>query len=158
MADSFEHAYSFHDLTQAADAARFLDALDGAERRAIRNGAQLSRKALADRLQVPVARLQAWENGAQPTMDSDEVIKYAGALKALQPPEQMTPEERALVLEYFEKGEACGDCGGVHNRACPRVRSRSYHENGTPKSVDYWPDGQWPQDTVIFRDSPELEE
>lgn len=152
--ETFDGAYSFYELTQVADACRFLRALSPHERRMTREAAHVSRKELAALTGVPVARIASFENGSMPS--GQDAVKFACAFKAMEPPEKMTAEERARVIEYFTNEEVCPNCRGVHNRACPRVRSVSYHDNGTLKSVEYWPDGQWPQEAVIFRDSPEL--
>lgn len=156
--DSFEHAYGYTHLTQTADAVRWLKSVEPRERRRIRQDALVSRKALGELLGAPESRVTAYEGGALPS--GDAAIKYACALKALMPPAdvRLSQEERARVLQYFEGEEVCPNCRGVHTRACPRVRSVSYHDNGTLRSVEYWPDGEWPQSDVIFRDSPEMQE
>lgn len=46
----------------------------------------------------------------------------------------------------------CQHCGGLHTRACPRVRSISYSSDGKPSQVDFWPDGRWPTDGVLWLD------
>lgn len=149
---------SFNSLRQSTEAVRFLKTLDGAERRAIRSAAQVSRHALAELLAVPESRIQAYETGTTP--NGVDAVNYAGALKAMSPPPdaRLSMEERARVLEYFDQERQCTHCQGVHARACPRVRSASYHENGQLHAAEYWPDGEWPQDGVIFRDSPEMQE
>lgn len=154
--ESFVGVFSFHDFAQAADAVRYLKALSGPLRRKLREDASLSRKDMAERLCVSPARLGAFEAGTLPT--GEEAVRYACALKALLPPpdNRLNAEERQRVLDYFANNEVCPNCRGVHNRACPRVRTVSYHDNGTLRSVEYWPDGQWPQDSVIFSDSPEM--
>jgi hypothetical protein len=52
-----------------------------------------------------------------------------------------TLEEKALLRELFPVRPAapCGDCGGVHWRACPRIRRQAWSQNGTVRTeVEYW--------------------
>jgi len=44
----------------------------------------------------------------------------------------------------------CYYCQGVHTRRCPAVSSIEFYENGNPRSVQYFPHGQWPADSVIW--------
>jgi hypothetical protein len=157
MAD-YQQEYQYTQLAHAAEAVRYLRTVDGRERRRIREDALVSRKALEAVLKVSQGRVAAYEGGTLPS--GDDAIRYACALRAMEPaPDvRLTPEERQRVLQYFESEEVCPNCRGVHTRACPRVRSVSYHDNGTLRSVEYWPDGEWPQSEVIFRDSPEMQE
>jgi transcriptional regulator with XRE-family HTH domain len=143
-------------LTVWADAYRRLGATSAPERRSIREAAGITRARLAELLGVSPARIEAYERGALP--HGEEAASYAGALTAMAGPEPVAldEQERAVVLEYFEKDEICQHCKGVHTRACPRVKSVEYHEGGTLARVEYWPDGDWPTEHVIFRDGPEL--
>lgn len=140
-------------LASWASAHRELAAMSGSERRKIREAAGISRARLAELLGVSPARIEAYEKGASPT--GEDAAAYRAALDAMTPP-GLAEDERATVLEYFEKDEVCQHCKGVHTRACPRVKSVEYHEGGALKQVEYWPDGQWPTENVIFRDGPEL--
>lgn len=47
----------------------------------------------------------------------------------------------------------CSHCGGWHLRACPRVRTLTYHTSGQLASVTFWK--RWPTDHVLFDDEPE---
>lgn len=42
-------------------------------------------------------------------------------------------------LKELEDEPACLHCGGFHSRACPRVRSVSWHPTGVIAQVVYWP-------------------
>lgn len=143
-------------LATWASAHRELAAISPKERRAIREGAGITRARLAELLGVSPARVEAYERGAQPA--GEDAAAYRLALEAMAPPEdaRLGDADRAKVLEYFEKDEVCQHCKGVHTRACPRVKSVEYHEGGTLKQVEYWPDGHWPTENVIFQDGPEL--
>ena len=44
----------------------------------------------------------------------------------------------------------CQHCLGVHAEACPRVKSREQYENGQLKRVDYFAEGEWTSDSVIW--------
>lgn len=44
----------------------------------------------------------------------------------------------------------CPWCQGVHFRACPRVESIEYHENGQVRRVKFWPEGAYHDDDVIW--------
>lgn len=60
----------------------------------------------------------------------------------------MSPDPE--LLQQFRDGEACGDCGGLHRRECPRVRRRVFHPNGNLIEVEYWPDGQYDQSNILW--------
>lgn len=50
----------------------------------------------------------------------------------------LTRAEKAEARQVFAEGKACGDCGGIHQRACPRVREKEYHPNGNLVRVRYF--------------------
>lgn len=64
-------------------------------------------------------------------------------------PEPFTPEEAAEAWAAY-KTRRCQHCGGAHVRACPRVRRLEFHPNGQLAAVEFWPDGKWPQDGLIW--------
>jgi hypothetical protein len=47
---------------------------------------------------------------------------------------------------------ACAHCGGIHLRACPRVKLLRFASTGSgrPVMVEFWPEGEWSQDGVIW--------
>ena len=147
---------SLDELAVWAKAHRELAAMSGKERRALREGAGITRARLAELLGVSPARIEAYEKGALPT--GEDAASYRRALAAMAPPEDVALDEveRRRVLEYFDKGEICQHCKGIHTRACPRVKSVEYQDSGALKRVEYWPDGSWPTENVIFQDGPEL--
>jgi hypothetical protein len=75
----------------------------------------------------------------------------APAAPAAQPPPP-TDEERELLRKIFEENRQCAHCGGFHHRACPRVRSFTFHSNGDLASVEFWPDGRWSDEHVVWRE------
>ena len=50
----------------------------------------------------------------------------------------LTKAEMADARVLFEAGTACEHCGGIHHRACPRVRRKVFHPNGNLIEVEYW--------------------
>jgi hypothetical protein len=58
-------------------------------------------------------------------------------------------------LKSLEAEQPCPDCGGHHARACPRVKSHSWHSNGHPASVEYWPPDLVDWGGVVFEDQGE---
>lgn len=75
-------------------------------------------------------------------------------------PRQVTVEEltggkddTTLTAELAAKLReipSCQHCGGRHARACPRVRKMSFHPNGALASVEFWPEGRWSDDDIIW--------
>lgn len=78
----------------------------------------------------------------------------------------LTPEEEEYARHFFrgevEGKSACIHCTGLHNavagrhpnlQPCPRVQAISWHIDGeTITRVEYWPDGSWPTQGIIFPD------
>lgn len=62
----------------------------------------------------------------------------------------------ADVRTFTANGVLTHNCGGVHPRACPRVKRIAYGENRQITEVEYWPDGSWPTSDVVFPDGPEM--
>jgi len=58
-------------------------------------------------------------------------------------PADLTPDEAREAWALFRE-HRCEHCGAAHSRACPRVRRLQFHENGRIASVEFWPDGKWP--------------
>jgi hypothetical protein len=72
-------------------------------------------------------------------------------------PDQLDQATRRRLLEKDESGqtlfdrEKCAHCGGLHLRACPRVKRLQFAERGQHVvEVEFWPPGQWPEDDVIW--------
>jgi len=68
---------------------------------------------------------------------------------------EISAEERQAARLIFE-GKApsgqrpCFHCGGVHLRACRRVKSAEWHTDGTVIKAEYWPDGAWDETGIIW--------
>ncbi len=62
----------------------------------------------------------------------------------------LTRQEKLDAQAVFAAGDACTDCGGIHSRACPRIKRRAFHPNGNVIEVEYW--RKWDQTGVIFPD------
>lgn len=147
------------ELARAAAAVHALRAIPPHERRALRADAGVSRSVLAELLDVSPDRIKGYEEGATPAGESAH--RYHQALLAMTPPaaeEPLTEDAKAQLAQYFSAGEVCAHCKGIHVRACPRVKKMAYHESGTLAEVEFWPDGKWPTDNVVFPDSPEMTE
>ena len=74
----------------------------------------------------------------------------------------LTKAEKADAQEIFAAGKACEDCGGIHQRACPRVRRQVWLRTGAGAGerteVEFWPPGWddtgviWPEDAYDTED------
>lgn len=60
-----------------------------------------------------------------------------------------SPDEIRRMWTDF-RANACRHCGGSHARACPRVRRLEFHTSGTLASAEFWRDGQWPMDSILW--------
>ena len=64
----------------------------------------------------------------------------------------LTRAEKVAARELFEAGEACPDCGGLHKRACPRVRRQVWLRvgagDGQRTEVEFWP--TWDDSFVTY--------
>lgn len=67
----------------------------------------------------------------------------------------LTPAQKRDAQQIFADGKACGDCGGIHQRACPRIRRQVWIGQGsgagTRTEVEYWRTWDdtgiiWPED------------
>ena len=68
--------------------------------------------------------------------------------------DKLTPQQKhdaRLVLEGKIEGQAaCIHCGGIHLRACRRVKRAEWHPDGSLLRVVYWADGKWDESEIIF--------
>jgi hypothetical protein len=60
----------------------------------------------------------------------------------------LTKAEKADARVLFEAGAACEHCGGIHHRACPRVKHIERHPNGNVTGVTFFK--KWDESSVIF--------
>jgi hypothetical protein len=67
----------------------------------------------------------------------------------------LSAEEKQQARLVFE-GRAqngqkpCLHCGGVHLRACRRVKSIGWHPDGSVIAAEYWPDGSWDDSGTVW--------
>jgi hypothetical protein len=61
---------------------------------------------------------------------------------------ELTKAEKADARTLFEAGTACQHCGGLHQRACPRVKRQEFHPNGNLIAVEFW--DKWDESGVVF--------
>lgn len=123
----------------------------------IREKAGISRGRFAELLNITVATLRKWETSSTPT--ETEAVRYWQHLNAvmLPEPESLTEEDALKAAEYFQTHfdrdppTVCDHCGGLHARACPRVKRLVRHSDGTWLEVEYWE--TWPETNVIFPES-----
>ncbi len=50
----------------------------------------------------------------------------------------LTRQQKADAQAIFAAGNACADCGGIHQRTCPRIRRLDLHPNGNRVGVTYF--------------------
>ena len=60
----------------------------------------------------------------------------------------LTRQQKLEAQEAFAAEKACPDCGGLHQRACNRVKRVERLGNGNITVVEYWND--WKQPGVIW--------
>ena len=75
----------------------------------------------------------------------------------------LTKAEKLDAQAIFAADGACTDCGGIHKRACPRVKRKVFHPNGNLIEVEYrdkFDDSAivWPEDAFDPEDSTESRE
>lgn len=82
--------------------------------------------------------------------------------------DELTSAERASARETFlgKQGNVCVHCAGIHDTAvglvrdrqpCERVKSATFHLDGTLLSVEYWPTG-WDKNLAITRPTDAYED
>jgi len=75
-----------------------------------------------------------------------------------EPPRRLLWWRRSLTREAAElflddEGKlkpACRHCGGMHVRACPRVKRLVFSSGDGVGEVEFWPDGEWSEDDVVW--------
>ena len=77
----------------------------------------------------------------------------------------LTRQEKREAQQAFADGKACPDCGGLHQRACPRVKRQVWLRTGAGAGerteVEFWPPGWddtgviWPEDAYDPDDDAE---
>ena len=57
-------------------------------------------------------------------------------------------EVRSIFTGTHPDKAPCTDCGGIHERACPRVKKKAFHANGNLAEVEYWQ--VWDKSDIVF--------
>ena len=64
----------------------------------------------------------------------------------------LSRQDKLDAQAIFAAGDACEHCGGIHKRACPRVKRQVWLRTGAGAGerteVEYW--GQYPHDGIIW--------
>lgn len=60
----------------------------------------------------------------------------------------LTRQEKLDAQAIFAAGEACEHCGGIHKRACPRVKRIEKLGNGNVTAVQYF--GRFDDSGIIW--------
>lgn len=64
-------------------------------------------------------------------------------------PLDLDEEQRESVRQRFSSGEGCPHCGGLHLRACPRVRRMMFHGQEISE-IEFWAHGDWPTTDILW--------
>lgn len=74
-----------------------------------------------------------------------------GMLGATVPAQAHLTSQEVQTAEEIQKDQTCRWCGGIHARACPRVKRLTYDNSGTHVTeVEFWAWGEWPVDQVVW--------
>jgi hypothetical protein len=57
---------------------------------------------------------------------------------------------QAVFAGRIEGKKACEYCGGIHLRACRRVKMFEYNRDQTLRRVVFWQDGSWDDSEIIW--------
>lgn len=58
----------------------------------------------------------------------------------------LTEDERKTLLD-----SKCRHCGGIHERACPRVKRMVFGPNSiVPAEIEFFPDSEWSQADILW--------
>lgn len=72
---------------------------------------------------------------------------------------KLSKEQRVEAQQVFDSQGQCGSCGGLHSRACPRVKRihQRFSETKGLQSrelieteIEYFEHGKWPTEDIIF--------
>jgi len=79
----------------------------------------------------------------------------------------LTRQQKLDARQIFAEGKACEDCGGIHSRACPRVKRQVWLRTGPGAGqrteVEFWPPGWddtgiiWPEDAYDEDDTEDAD-
>jgi hypothetical protein len=77
-----------------------------------------------------------------------------------EPMPKLTRQEKLDAQATIAAGEACEHCGGIHKRACNRVKRIERLGNGNTTVLEFWPEWKqpgcvWPEDAWDPEDASE---
>lgn len=87
-----------------------------------------------------------------PTTPVGRLVRSAAA-GAVSVPGRYRPmaAEDVKTAEELQAEQTCRWCGGLHARACPRVKRLSYDPTGqNVTEVEFWPADQWSDAHVVW--------
>lgn len=83
-------------------------------------------------------------------MAFSQPVAFADAGGIPADPNEMTKEEQAEARKQWRTSK-CTWCGGLHLRACPRVKKFEFGNDGkTVTSVEFWQSMWWPDKDVVW--------
>lgn len=82
---------------------------------------------------------------------AEGAVEPAAALPGLDEEDRkaLLAKDASTGLTEYERRQ-CRHCGGVHSRACSRVKRLRFTDSGALAEVEYWPDDQWSDALVIW--------
>lgn len=93
--------------------------------------------------------LAPWKRRTTPTVVDEHTITGT-VVRPARRVASMDSTERAALRKAFDDGRACPQCGGLHTRACPRVKRIVYNAAGGVSEVEFFPPGTWSDDAIIW--------
>lgn len=92
------------------------------------------------------------------TPEPDEPLAFASTVPVVAKPDVLSKDERAVARLQWRKSR-CTWCGGLHLRACPRVKRLMFANDGkTVTEVEYWPGNLWSDKDVVWPEDLNWEE
>ena len=72
----------------------------------------------------------------------------------------LSRQEKLEAQQAFAENKACEWCGGLHQRACNRVKRKVWHPNSNLIEIEFWnewkqPGCVWPEDAYDPADDTE---
>jgi hypothetical protein len=93
-------------------------------------------------LQVALERLAAEEGWQQ------KIVVLPTGFRIVN--DEFTSDELEGYREQFQQNKQCTHCGGLHLRACRRVRKIIMRNREEISEVEFWRDGQWDEEGIIW--------
>jgi hypothetical protein len=67
------------------------------------------------------------------------------------------PEKVIVTLTMAEfEAQKCVHCGGVHLRACPRVKRMVFAQSMQLAEIEFWKNGEWDESVVLWPESERI--